>query len=68
VPLYYAGARLLAYYPLSAIANGQGLNITVMSYRNRLCFGLLACPVLVPDLERLAAWLSAELVLLLDDT
>jgi WS/DGAT/MGAT family acyltransferase len=66
VPLYYAGALLLAYYPLSAIADGQGLNITVLSYRDRLCVGLVACRSLVPDLEQLAAWLSAELQLMLD--
>lgn len=54
VPLYYAGAELIAYYPISAIADGQGLNITVMSYRNTLFFGLLACRQLVPDLDRMA--------------
>lgn len=66
MPLYYAGALLLAYYPVSAIADGQGLNITVMSYRDRLCFGLIACPLLVSDLEQLADWLGDELDLLLE--
>jgi diacylglycerol O-acyltransferase len=60
-PVYYAGALLLAFYPVSAIAHGQGMNITVMSYRDRLCFGLLACRTLVPDLEQLAEWLGEEL-------
>jgi len=63
-PLYYAGALILAYYPISAIAHGQGLNITVMSYRDRLCVGMLACRSLVPDLERLAGWVVDELDLL----
>ncbi|HEX2809585.1 MAG TPA: WS/DGAT domain-containing protein, partial [Kineosporiaceae bacterium] len=67
VPLYYAGAQVLAYFPISAISHGQGLNITVMSYCDRLCFGLLACRDLVPDLEQLAAWLGEELQLLLAD-
>ena len=31
-PLYTAGARLLHYYPVSTIVDGQGLNITVQSY------------------------------------
>jgi diacylglycerol O-acyltransferase len=62
--LYYAGARLLGYYPVSSIVDGQGLNITAMSYRDRLCFGVLACPSLVPDVEQLAAWLADELALL----
>jgi WS/DGAT/MGAT family acyltransferase len=67
VPLYYAGALLLGYFPISAIAHGQGLNITVMSYRDRLCFGMLACRSLVPDLEQVAAWVEEELQLLLPD-
>lgn len=61
VPLYYAGARLLAYYPLSAIADGQGLNITVMSYEDSMHFGLIACRELVPDLDRMAGYLVDEL-------
>ncbi len=61
IPLYYAGAELLAYYPLSAIADGQGLNITVMSYRDQMHFGLIACRELVPDLERMADYLQEEM-------
>ena len=48
---YYAGAKLEAYYPLSAIADGQGLNITVMSYGGKMFFGLIADRDLVPDLD-----------------
>jgi WS/DGAT/MGAT family acyltransferase len=54
IPLYYGGAELIAYYPISAIADGQGLNITVLSYRNTVFFGLLACRSLVPDVDRMA--------------
>src|SRR3954454_2793498 len=61
VPLYYAGARLLAYYPLSAIADGQGLNITVMSYGGKMFFGLIADRELVPDLDVMAGYLVDEL-------
>lgn len=64
VPLYYAGAKLLAYYPLSAIADGQGLNITVMSYAGQLHFGLIADRDLVPDLDVMAGYLADELALL----
>lgn len=49
-PLYAAGARLLHYYPVSTIVDGQGLNITVQSYLNSLDFGLVSCRELVPDL------------------
>ncbi|NMM23338.1 MAG: wax ester/triacylglycerol synthase family O-acyltransferase [Phycicoccus sp.] len=61
VPLYFAGAELLAYYPVSAVADGQGLNITVMSYRDNLYFGLVACRQLVPDLDIMAGFLRDEL-------
>jgi WS/DGAT/MGAT family acyltransferase len=54
-PLYCAGAELKTYYPVSAVAEGQGLNITVQSYRDHLDFGLIACRELVPDLWDLAA-------------
>jgi diacylglycerol O-acyltransferase / wax synthase len=66
VALYYAGAELLAYYPLSAIVDGQGLNITAMSYRDTLFFGVIACRELVPDVEMLTAYLAEELQVLAD--
>jgi diacylglycerol O-acyltransferase len=61
VALYFAGAELLAYYPVSALVDGQGLNITVMSYRGNLYFGLIACRELVPDLDVMAGYLRDEL-------
>jgi WS/DGAT/MGAT family acyltransferase len=61
IPLYYAGAKLLAYYPLSAVAEGQGLNITVMSYGGGLHFGLIADRDLVPDVDAMAGYLLDEL-------
>lgn len=41
-PLYCAGARLEANYPVSAIADGVGLNITVVSYMDHIDFGIVA--------------------------
>ena len=41
-PLYLAGARLEANYPVSVVVDGVGLNITVMSYRDHLDFGIVA--------------------------
>jgi diacylglycerol O-acyltransferase / wax synthase len=40
-PLFLAGARLQAYYPVSVITEGVGLNITVQSYLDRLDFGIV---------------------------
>ena len=65
VALYFAGAELQAYYPLSAIADGQGLNITVISYRDSMFFGLIACRELVPDLDVMADYVAQELATLL---
>lgn len=48
-PLYSAGAELQHFYPVSALADGQGLNITVQSYNGNLDFGFIACRDLVPD-------------------
>ena len=50
-PLYLAGATLKNYYPVSTIADGMGLNITVHSYLDVLDIGIVACRELVPDLE-----------------
>jgi diacylglycerol O-acyltransferase / wax synthase len=41
-PLYIAGARLEAHYPVSAVVDGVGLNITVMSYLDHMDFGIVA--------------------------
>ena len=52
-PLYFAGAKLDAYIPVSTISDGVGLNITVHSYEDRLDFGLISDRELVPDLWHL---------------
>lgn len=41
IPMYIAGARQEAMYPLSAIMDGCALNITVMSYCGGLDFGVV---------------------------
>lgn len=61
VDLYYVGGRCVAYYPLSAIADGQGLNITVMSLAGGLHFGLIADRELVPDVDVMAQHVADEL-------
>ncbi len=60
-PLYCAGARLEAHYPVSVITDGMGLNITVMSYCGHLDFGLVADRDQMPDLDRLMGWLGESL-------
>ena len=48
--LYLAGAELTALVPVSTVSDGMGLNMTVISYRERVVFGYVACRDQVPDL------------------
>ena len=49
VPLYLAGARMEANFPLSVVIDGVGLNFTVISYQDRVDFGIIGCREAVPD-------------------
>ena len=60
-PLYCAGARLVANYPVSVITDGLGLNITVKSYCGSLDFGIVADREQMPDVGRLLDWLGESL-------
>jgi hypothetical protein len=55
-PLYMAGARLEAQYPISVVTDGMGLNITVMSYCGQLNFGIVADREQMPDVWSLIEW------------
>jgi diacylglycerol O-acyltransferase / wax synthase len=61
VPLYCAGARLVANHPVSVITDGMGLNITVMSYCGSLDFGIVADREQMPDVANLICWLGESL-------
>jgi diacylglycerol O-acyltransferase len=63
-PLYLAGGKMVANYPVSVITDGMGLNITVMSYLGSLDFGLVADRDQMPDLEIVLERLGVELELL----
>ncbi|MEM7570844.1 MAG: wax ester/triacylglycerol synthase family O-acyltransferase [Pseudomonadota bacterium] len=58
--LYLNGAEMLHYHPVSVVAHGQGLNVTVQSYRDSLGLGVLSCRELMPDLDRLMTFFNAE--------
>jgi diacylglycerol O-acyltransferase len=53
-PLYCGGAEMLAYHPFGPVVDGAALNITAMSYRGQIGFGLLACRQAVPDVDLVA--------------
>ncbi len=63
--IFCAGSRVVDMYPVGPMAEGIGINVTVFSYIDRVCFGALACRRLVPDLDQMADYLDealAELV------
>jgi diacylglycerol O-acyltransferase len=58
IPLFCAGARLVANYPVSVITDGMGLNITIMSYLDQLDIGIVGDRDQMPDLHQLIDWLE----------
>ena len=58
-PLYLAGAELRAYYPVSIVTHGLGLNITIVSYHGSLDYGLVAARQAMPNLRRFAGYLQS---------
>jgi diacylglycerol O-acyltransferase / wax synthase len=60
VPLYFAGAKLASFYPVSISIHSMALNVTVQSYAGRLDYGLIACRRAMPDITDLGDHLLAE--------
>jgi len=59
VPLYCAGARVVAVYPFGPVLEGAGINITVLSNMGNVDFGIISCRELVPDLWDIAEGFGA---------
>ncbi|MHB1988553.1 MAG: WS/DGAT/MGAT family O-acyltransferase [Acidimicrobiales bacterium] len=60
-PLFLAGGQLVGFYPLGPVAEGVGLNITVMSYCGTVYFGLNGCRETIPRMAELPAMLDSSL-------
>jgi WS/DGAT/MGAT family acyltransferase len=56
--LYLDGSELEAIYPLSIVTDAMGLNITVVSHVNKLCFAIASCPRDQPGIEDLGKLLK----------
>jgi diacylglycerol O-acyltransferase len=61
IPLYLAGSEMKAIYPVSAIVDGAGLNVTVFSYCGHLDFGVIADREQVPDVWKIIDYLAESL-------
>ena len=64
--LYWNGARLDGTYPVSIVADGQALNITLNSYADKMEFGITACRRALPHIQRLLDYLEQGLTELED--
>jgi diacylglycerol O-acyltransferase len=60
-PLYLAGAEMVAGFPLGPVMDGLGVNITIMSYRGTLYWGIISCPETMPKVWKLAAGIPLAL-------
>jgi hypothetical protein len=65
-PLYMGGSELLAMFPLGPVMDGMGLNITIMSYRGVLYWGLASDARAVPRLWDIAGAIPSALTELLE--
>jgi WS/DGAT/MGAT family acyltransferase len=67
-PMYFAGALVTCYYPVSIAGHGMALNVTVQSYNGRMDYGLIACRRAVPDITEIGDYMLAEHKLLMELT
>ncbi len=65
-PMYFAGALVTCYYPVSIASHGMALNVTVQSYNGRMDYGLIACRRAVPDVTGIGDYMLAEHKTLVD--
>ena len=61
MPIYFAGARIVGFYPLGPVFHGAGLNMTVVSNDGHLDVGIIACRELAPDVWDLADGMTVAL-------
>lgn len=60
-PLYWNGAKLEGFYPVSIVMDRLALNMTLTSYCDHIEFGLTGCRRTLPSLQRLLDYLERSL-------
>ncbi len=60
-PLYVAGGRVEALFPMGPLLMGMSLNVTVFSMSGRLDVGVMFCPDTLPEAHLIAEYFEAEL-------
>jgi WS/DGAT/MGAT family acyltransferase len=64
VPVYLLGAQVRRTYPYVEVIDNQGLTIAVVSYENRLFFGITSDRDVVEDLRTIAEGIETEFIAL----
>lgn len=54
IDLYCLGAKVVVFYPLGPVLEGAGLNITVVSKKDEMDMGIMACPDSAPNPQLIA--------------
>jgi diacylglycerol O-acyltransferase len=62
VPLYATGKRMIAYYPYVPVGYAVGVGCAIMSYDQKLYFGLTSDVQAMPDVEQLKRFLDESFV------
>lgn len=65
VPLYTMGKKMLAYYPYVPVGYAVGCGCAIVSYDQKIYFGLTADVQAMPDVERLRDFLNESYLELL---
>lgn len=65
IPLYMSGAKVLGIYTSSVLMANMGSNITLLSYEDRIDFGITVDPDMVPRAYRIGELLQVSLAELL---
>lgn len=60
LPIYFAGARMIAGYAFSPFTQGNGLMHNVITYRGRVFVSINGCPAVLPDIERYGDCMDAS--------
>ena len=59
IPLFLAGRKVAAHYPLVPLSMGLGMNFCLTSYNGVLYWGVVADPDLVPDVDAVAGHIQS---------
>ncbi len=57
-PIYWGDAKLETVYPIFNLIRDQTLNLMVTNYRGMIRLGVVACPTVIPDLQRLCTYIE----------